>query len=104
MADQQGHGKDDPNDMNSQAPGTSGAHPLPSSKEVEQLGVEVGSNTGDVSTFNVDVNYDPEVCSARVAQAKTAINTATSPAVGQGTSQVFTPHLYQRLPHPLSHF
>jgi hypothetical protein len=48
MADQQDHGKDDPNDMYSQAPGTSGGQTHPSGKEVEQLGVEVVSNTGDV--------------------------------------------------------
>jgi hypothetical protein len=67
------------------------------------LGPEAGSNTGDVSTINVDVNYDTGFRSARFAQAEAAINTAITPAVSQGTSQIFTPHLLQGLPHPLSH-
>jgi hypothetical protein len=103
MADQQGHGKGNPNDIHIQAPGSSGTLPHPYGKEVEPLGVEAGSNTGDVCTLKVNVNYDTGVRSARVAQAEASINTSTSPAVSQGTSQVFTPHLYQRFPHPLSH-
>jgi hypothetical protein len=39
----------------------------------------------------------------QVVQAGAGINAATSPSLGQGASQVFTPHFYQRLPHPLSH-
>jgi hypothetical protein len=103
MADQQGYAKDDPNDMYSKAQGTSGAQTHPSGKEIEHLGVEVGSDTGNVSTFNVDVICDTGVRAPRIVQARAAINTATSPTLGQGTGQVFTPNLYQRLPHPLSH-
>ena len=80
-----------------------GAHSLPAGREVKHLGEGAGSNTREVSTINDDTNYDTEVRSARVAQAKAAVDMATSPAVSEGTSQVFTPQFYQRLPHPLSH-
>jgi len=85
-------------------PGTSGAHPnLLSGKGVDLLGIEDRQNTGDVSTVTTDVNNDTGVQMAQVAQAGAGINVATLPSLGQGASQVFIPHFYQRLPHPLSH-
>jgi len=72
-------------------------------KVEDRLGVEDRGDTGDVSTVTVAVNNDTEALLTEVAQASTGINAATLPSLGQGASQVFTPHFYQRLPHLLSH-
>jgi hypothetical protein len=104
MADRQGQGKDEQDDMYSLTPGTCGTHPnLLPDKGGDHLGVEDGQGTGVVSTVTVDVNNDTGVRAAQVAQAGAGINAATSPPLGQSASQVFIPYFYQRLPHPLSH-
>lgn len=69
----------------------------------DRLGAEDRGDTGNVSTVTAAVNNDIEALLMQVAQASTGINAATSPSLGQGASQVFTPHFYRRLPHPLSH-
>ena len=57
----------------------------------------------DVNRVTVNVNNDTGVRAAQVAQAGAGINVATSPSLGQGANQVFTPNFYERLPHALSH-
>ena len=39
----------------------------------------------------------------QIAQVSAGMVAAQVTPSGQGIKQVFTPHLYQRLPHPLSH-
>jgi len=56
-----------------------------------------------VSTVTVAVSRDTGVLLAQVAQVNSRLNVAGLPFIGQSTSQVFTPHFYQRLPHRLSH-
>jgi hypothetical protein len=63
----------------------------------DRLGAEDRQATGDVSTVTVAVTTHTETLPAHVAQAATGI-----PSLGQSANEVFTPHFYQRLSHPLS--
>jgi hypothetical protein len=55
-----------------------------------------------VSTITVDVTNRAETLPTQVAQEKVGNNETGLPFSGQGANQVFTPHLYRRLLHPLS--
>jgi len=83
MADRQGQGKEEQDDMYNLAPWTSGAHPnLLFGKGMDHLGVEDGQDTGDVSTVTVVVNNDTGDRAAQVAQASAGNNAATLPVLG----------------------
>jgi hypothetical protein len=66
-------------------------------------GAEDGGVAGNVGTVMVAVNHDVASWLVQVAQERDGRNPAASSLLGQGATQVFTPHLYQRLPLPLGH-
>jgi hypothetical protein len=71
-------------------------------------GTSLSSLTGKVedsqdSTVAVTVNSETRNLAAQAAQVNAEISVAGVPAAVPSASQVFTPHFYQRLPHPLSH-
>jgi hypothetical protein len=82
-------------DMQQREPGTSPE--LQGGKEEESQDAE------NVQTDMVDVNGDTSALAAQVAQPNSGLGTVGVPAPAQSLNQVFTPHFYQRLPHPLSH-
>jgi hypothetical protein len=95
VADQQGQEQAAQGDMHNMAQGASSTHPsLLSGKVGDRLGADDRQDTRDVSTVTVAVTKHTE---ALPAQAEAGL-----PSLGQSANQVFTPHFYQRLPHPLS--
>ena len=60
-------------------------------------------DTGIVSTVTGAVDVEVDTLADQVAQVNTGMVAAQVTLSGQGIKQVFTPHFYQRLPHPLSH-
>ena len=105
MADQQGQGvKGEQEEVVNIAQQPSRTHPDPlPGRAYDTPAVEDGGVTGDVSTVTVAANQDTESRLVQLAQASAETGAAAPSAPGQGATQVFTPHLYQRLPHPLGH-
>jgi hypothetical protein len=69
----------------------------------DRLSAEDRQDTGDVSTVTVAVTNHTETLPAHVVQANARNNATGLPSLGQSANQVFTPHFYHRLSHPLSH-
>ena len=82
-------------DMTQREPVTS--HELLVGKEEER------QDTENLSTDTGAFISDTSALAAEVAQPNSGLGTFGVPAPAQSVNQVFTPHLYQRLPHPLSH-
>jgi len=60
-------------------------------------------DTGRVSTVMGVVDVEVGMLADQIAQVNTGMVAVQVMPSGQGIKQVFTPHLYQRLPQPLSH-
>ena len=60
-------------------------------------------DTGRVSTFTGAVDVEVGTLADQIALVNAGMEAAQVTPSGQGIKQVFTPHLYQRLPHSLSH-
>jgi hypothetical protein len=58
-------------------------------------------NTGRVSTVTVVLKGEFGVMAAQGAQVNAGVVATQVTPLGQEVKQVFTPHFYQRLPHPL---
>jgi hypothetical protein len=53
-----------------------------------------------VSTVTAAVTNDKETLSAPVGQGNAGNNAPALPFLSQSASPFFTPHFYQKLPHP----
>ena len=60
-------------------------------------------DTEIVSTVTGAVDVEVGALADQIAQVNAGTVAAQVTPSGQGIKQVFTPHFYQRLPHPLSH-
>ena len=60
-------------------------------------------DTGRVSTVTGLVDMEVGTLVDQIAQVNAGMVAAQVTPSGQGIKQVFTPHFYQRLPHPSSH-
>jgi len=58
---------------------------------------------GRVSTFTGAVDVEVGTLADQIGLVNAGMGAAQVTPSGQGIKQVFTPHLYQRLPDPLSH-
>jgi len=59
-------------------------------------------DTGRVSTVKGAVDVEVGTLADQIAQVNAGMVVAQVTPSGQGIKQVFTPHFYRRLPHPLS--
>jgi len=60
-------------------------------------------DTGIMSTVTGAVDVEVGALADQIAQVKAGMVATQVTPSGQGIKQVFTPHFYRRLPHPLSH-
>ena len=60
-------------------------------------------DTGKVSTVTGAVDVEVGTMADQIVKVNAGMVEAQVTPSGQGIKQVFTPHFYQRLPHPLSH-
>jgi hypothetical protein len=95
MADQQGQdGKGEQDDAGNIAQRFPRTHPdTLSGKASDRSGAKDGGVAGNVSTVTAAVNHEIEHRLEQVAQARAGMNPAASSSLGQGASQVFTPHI-----------
>jgi len=87
--------QDTGHDMGQREPGTSQESSV--GKEEER------QDTENVSTNTVAVSNETSALAAQVAQPNSGFATVGVPAPTQSLNQVFTPHFYRRLAHPLNH-
>ena len=87
--------QDTGHDMGQRDPGIS--HESSVGKEEER------QDTENVTTDMVAVSNESSALAPKVAQTNTGLGTVGVPAPAQSVIQLFTPHFYQRLTHPLSH-
>ena len=92
--DQERVEQDTGHDMGQREPGTS--QELSLGKEEER------QDTENVSADTVAVSNETSALAAQVAQPNSGLDTVGLPTPAQSVNQFFTPHFYQRLPHPLS--